>query len=136
MFEQIFDSVRKASESSVQLQQEMLKQWSQNWMTMPSGATGSATDWGRGFQKRWADLTLELLNKHRESLDAMYTSAISIVEQSFRVSEARSADDYRRLVEDLSRKLFELFKEQSEAQFRDFQKWSAKSAEIVQDARA
>jgi hypothetical protein len=136
MFEQIFDNVRKASESSVQLQQEMLKQWTQNWMAIPGGASGGATDWGRGFQKRWADLTLELLNKHRESLDAMYTSAISIIEQSFRVSEARSADDYRRLVEDLSRKLFELFKEQSEAQFRDFQKWSAKSAEIVQDARS
>jgi hypothetical protein len=136
MFEQIFDSVRKASESSVQLQQEMMKQWTQNWMAMPTQASGGATDWGRGFQKRWGDLTLELLNKHRESIDGMYASAISIIEQSFRVSEARSADDYRRLVEDLSRRLFELFKEQSEAQFRDFQKWSAKSAEIVQDARS
>jgi hypothetical protein len=136
MFEQIFDSVRKASESSVQLQQEMMKQWTQHWMAMPSQAAGGPTDWGRGFQKRWAELSLEILKRQRESLDAAYASGIQLIEQSFRVSEAKTADDYRQTIEDLWRKMFESFKDRSESQFRDFQKWSEKSAEIVQDARS
>jgi hypothetical protein len=136
MFEQIFDSVRKASESSVQLQQEMMKQWTQHWMAMPAQATGGTTDWGRGFQKRWAELSLEILKRQRESLDAAYASGIQLIEQSFRVSEAKSAEDYRQTIEDLWRKMFESFKDRSESQFRDFQKWSEKSAEIVQDARS
>ncbi len=136
MFEQIFDSVRKASESSAQLQQEMLKQWTQHLMTAPQPGTGGVADWGKGLQRRWAELTLELLKKQRESTDAAYASGIQIIEQTFRVSEAKSADDYRAMIEDLWRKLFESFKDRSESQFRDFQKWSEKSAEVVQGARS
>jgi hypothetical protein len=135
MFEQIFDSVRKASEQSVQLQQEMLKQWTQQWMSIPN-QPGGGTEWGRAFQKRWAELSLEILKKQRESLDAAYASGIQLIEQSFRASEAKSPDDYRQMMEDIWRKIFESFKDRSESQFRDFQKWSEKSAEIVQDARS
>ena len=137
MFEQIFDSVRKASEQSVQLQQEMLKQVTQQWMAVPGQAGGGATtDFGRGFQKRLAELSLEFLKKQRESVDAAYASGIQLVEQSYRVSEAKTPDDYRQGVEDLWKKLFESFKDRSESQIRDFQKFSEKSAEIVQDARS
>ena len=93
MFEQIFDSVRKASESSVQLQQEMLKQWTQHLMTAPQPGAGGAAEWGKGLQRRWAELTVELLRKQRESTDAAYASGIQLIEQSFKVSEAKSADD-------------------------------------------
>lgn len=136
MFEQVFDTVRKASESSAQLQQEMLKQWTQHLMSIPGQNAGGSADFGRGFQKRWAELTLEFLRKQRESTDAAYASGIQIIEQTFKVSEAKSTDDYRHMIEDLWRKLFESFKERSETQFRDFQKWSEKSAEIVQDVRS
>ena len=40
------------------------------------------------------------------------------------------------MLEDLWRKIFESFKDRSESQFNDFQKWSEKSAEIVQDVRS
>jgi hypothetical protein len=136
MFEHIFDSVRKASESSVQLQQEMLKQWAQTWMSMPSQSAGATPDWSRGMGRRWAELALEFLRRQRESMDAAYASGIQIIEQSFRVTEAKTAEDYRHMIEDLWRKLFESFKDRSETQFRDFQKWSEKSAEIVQDVRS
>jgi hypothetical protein len=90
----------------------------------------------QAMQRRWAELALEFLRKQRESMDAAYASGIQIIEQTFRVSEAKSPDDYRRMTEDLWRKLFESFKDRSETQIRDFQKWSEKSAEIVQDARS
>lgn len=135
MVDQLFDNFRKASESSLQMQQELFKQWAQQW---GSGApqAGASSDVGRTVQKRWVELGVELLNKHRESLDATYRSGIQIIEQSFGASEAKSPDDYRHLTEELWRKLFETYKSQTEAQFNAFQHWSAKSAEAAQEARA
>ena len=137
MFDQLIDGVRKASESSLQMQQEMFKHWTRLFSgPMHEAAQGAQADWGRGSQKRWMELGVEMLNRHREAIDAIYKSGIQIIEQTFHVAEAKSADDYRRMVEDLWRKLFELQKEQSESQFRDFQSFYEKSAALVQDARA
>jgi hypothetical protein len=135
MFDQLIDGVRKASESSLQMQQELFKNWTRLF-TAPAQEAGAQADWGRGSQKRWLELGVEMLNRHREAIDNIYKSGIQIIEQTFHVSEARSADDYRRMVEDLWRKLFDLQKSQSESQFRDFQTFYEKSAALVQDARA
>jgi hypothetical protein len=135
MVDQLFDNFRKASESSLQMQQELFKQWTQQLGSVAPGA-GASSDVGRTVQKRWVALGVELLNKHRESLDATYKSGIQIIEQSFGASEAKSPDDYRRLTEELWGKLFETYKSQTQAQFNAFQDWSAKSAEAAQDARA
>jgi len=135
MFDQLIDGVKKASESSLQMQQEMFK----NWTKLFSGqgaAAGAPAEWGRASQKRWAELCVEMLNRHREALDGTYKSGIQIIEEAFHVSEAKSPDDSRRMVEDLWRKLFDLQKSQSESQFRDFQTFYEKSAALVQDARA
>jgi hypothetical protein len=135
MFEQIIDGVRKASESSLQMQQEMLRSWSRLWAFVPPGGPAGVgvQDWGRGSQKRWLELGLEILNKHREALDATYKSGIQLIEQTFHVGEAKSAEDYRRVVEDLWRKLFELQKAQAESQFRDFQGWYEKAASLAKE---
>src|SRR5689334_465139 len=135
MFDQLIDGVRKASESSLQMQQEMFKQWSRLF-TGTAHEAGAQNDWGRASQRRWVELCVEMLNRHREALDTAYKSGIQIIEQSFYAAEARSPDDYRRTVEDLWRKLFELQKQQSESQLRDFQTFYEKSSAIVQDARA
>jgi hypothetical protein len=135
MFDQLIDGVRKASESSLQMQQEMFKHWTKLF----SGAAAEAqppADFGRGSQKRWLELGVEMLNRHREAVDTIYRSGIQLIEQTFQVSDAKSPDDYRRMVEELWRKLFDLQKEQSESQFRDFQTFYEKSAALVQDARA
>ena len=135
MFEQLFDGFRKASESSLQMQQELFRHWTQQWMSTPPNAAGMSAEWGRTFQKRWVDLAVDMLNSHRESIDSTYKSTIQLIEQTFRVSEAKTSDDYRRMIEEVWRKLFETMKDQSESQFRDFQRWSEKSAGMVQDGR-
>ena len=138
MFDQLVDGVRKASESSLHMQQEMFRHWTRVWLSAAPGSMGMSTvnDWSRGSQKRWLQIGVEMLNKHREALDSVYKAGIQIIEQSFHVADAQSADDYRRLVEELWRKLFDLQKEQAESQFRDFQQWIEKSAGLVQGARA
>lgn len=137
MMDQFFETFRKASESSLQIQQEFMKQLTQPWMSGGpfGGSGGAAGDAGRNFQKRWLELSVDLLNKHRQSLDSTYAAGIQIIEQTFRATDAKSPDDYRHVVEDLWRKLFDTFKTQSEAQFSAFQDWSKKSAEVVQDVR-
>jgi hypothetical protein len=126
MFDQLFETFRKASESSLQLQQDFFKQWLQ----ATPFANGNQADWSQ-LSKRWQEQAAEALNKHRALLDSSYRSGIEMIEQSFRVSEARSPEDYRRLIEDLWRKLTDTFKMQTEAQARDFQsateKWMDKT---------
>jgi hypothetical protein len=136
MFDQIVDGVRKASESSLHMQQEMLKQWTRLWLSTAPGPNGLAGDVNRVAQKKWLELGLEMLEKHRAVLDSTYRSGIQLIEQTFQVADAKSGDDYRKVVEDLWRKLFDLQKQQAESQFRDFQTWFEKSAGLVQDARA
>jgi len=127
MFDQLFETFRKASESSLQLQQDLFKQWLQR---TPFSSSGSTADWTQ-IAKRWQETTSELLGKHRSLVDSTYRSGIEMIEQAFRVTEAKSPEDYRRLVEDLWRKLTDTFKAQTETQARDFQsateKWIDKT---------
>src|SRR5215831_2742739 len=135
MFDQIVDGVRKATESSLQIQQEIFKQWTQQWLSGQPNLSGASADWTRTVQKRWMELTIEMLNKHRTSLDAMYASGIQAIEQSFRITEAKSSEDYRRIVDDLWRKLFDTLKTQFETQLSDFQRWSEQSFDIASKAQ-
>jgi hypothetical protein len=136
MYDQLFETYRKTSESWLQMQQDLFRNMMQQWLAASPTATGAATDMGRGFQKRFLDLAIEILNRQRQSLDATYKSAIEILEQSTRVTESKTAEEYRRGVEDLWRRWFESVKTQSESQFRDVQNWAGKSLEIVQNAQA
>jgi hypothetical protein len=62
------------------------------------------------------DTLKELASKQRESLDAVYTSGLQIIDQT--------------------RKLLDTFKVQSEAQMRDFQTWAEKSMAAVNNPQA
>ena len=93
MFDQLIDGVRKASESSLQMQQEMFKNFTRLFSGQ-AGEAGAPAEWGKASQKRWAELCVEMLNRHRESLDTAYKTGIQIIEQSFHVTEAKSPDDY------------------------------------------
>lgn len=133
MFDQMFENFRRMSESALQMQQDMFRQWTQQWpATTPMG--GASPEWAQTFQKRWQDLATESLKRHRETLNATYESGIQAIEQTFRVSEANSPEDQRRMVEELWRKLFETMKEHSEGQFREFQKSAELWVEMMQKA--
>lgn len=136
MYDQMFETYRKTSESWLQMQQDLFRTVVQQWTSAPAGTSGAATDWNRTFQKRWIELASEILNRHRESVDSMYRSFIQMVEQTTKISEAKSSEEYRKIVEDLWRKWFEDVKTQSETQFKDVQTWAGKSLEIVQSAQA
>jgi len=132
--DQMFESFRRASVSSLQMQQEMFKQWTQQWPTTPWSAAGLSTEWLQNAQKRWMEFTVESLNRHRESLDSMFKSLIQLVEQASRFTEAKTPEEYRRTTDELRHKMFETFKDQSEAQLREFQKGAEKWFEVLPKA--
>jgi hypothetical protein len=132
--DQMFESFRRASVSSLQMQQELFKQWSQQWPTMPLNIGGVSADWIPKLQKRWFEFTSETLNRQRELLDSMYKSTIQVVEQASRLSESKTPEDYRRSTEELRQKMVETFKEQSDAQLREFQKSTEKWFEVLPTA--
>ena len=117
----------------MQVQQDMLKTGAQPWMSSGNAAGG---DWNRTLQKRSLELTVELLNRQREALETIYKSAIHMLEQTSKISEAKSPEEFRRMVEDAWREWFESLKSQSETQFREAQTWAGKSLELVKGAQA
>ncbi len=135
MLNQLFEDFSKASESSLQMQQEMLKVWTQQWLSS-SNTTGISAEWARTLEKRWIELAIEMLNKHKEGLQSTYSSGIQAIEQTFRLSEAKSSEESRRMVEDLWRQLLKTSMDQSEAQLREFRKMAEKSFETAQKAAA
>ncbi|HEX3905296.1 MAG TPA: hypothetical protein VH853_20890 [Polyangia bacterium] len=130
MADQLFDTYRKASESWMQMQQDLFRNAGQPSFFAPPPGMAGGPDWARNAHKRWAELTGEMLNRQRESVDALYKSLIQAVEQASRISEAKSSEDYRRATEEIWGKWFESVKNHSEAQFRDAQTFAGKSMEF------
>ncbi|MBV8078402.1 MAG: hypothetical protein JO284_18475 [Planctomycetaceae bacterium] len=135
MFDQVLDSFRKISESTIQMQQEFYKQWMSQWpaatMMGPASAGGGVTEQAQSLQRRWMDSITELMNKQREVLDAQYRTGIQAIQDAFRVTEAKSPEEYCRLTEDLWRKAFDTLKSTAEAQMRDYQSAVTKWLEMV-----
>ena len=132
MFDQVMDTFRKATESTLQMQQQMLRQWTQGLPQMPGMMMGMPGMTGGGFgapwleqfqafQKQVAASVTELLKKHRETLDSQYTAGIRTIEEAFRVGEAKDPVQLRRLTEELWKQSFECLKTVSEGQAKEFQ---------------
>src|SRR5262245_53762511 len=141
MLDQILENYRKATETTLQFQQTILRSWSQQWpqafgvpipgLTVPGvsipSAPGAWLEQFHDMQKKLGETITDLLNKHRETLDAQYRAGIRAIEDAFRVGEAKDPEQFRKLAEELWRQSYECLKSLAEAQMRDtqmvLQKW-------------
>jgi hypothetical protein len=146
MLDQVFDNFRKASQSTLEMQQDLFKQWVNQWSaTPPAPATASApagagagaapADQVHEFQKRWLESVTDLMNKHRESLDAQYKAGIRAIEEAFQLTEAKTPEAYRKISEDLWRQGFESVKNSADTQVRVFQAAVEKWFELIAKAK-
>lgn len=147
MFDMILENYRKAAESTMKVQQDMLRNWTMQWPQMfgsqtfgfplSGGASGSTMPGGAWLeqlseaQKKWAETVTEMLNKHRESLDAQYRAGIKTIEDAFKVAEAKDPAQFRRLTEELWKHSFECLKTVAESQMKDVQAAMQKWYEVV-----
>jgi hypothetical protein len=140
MFEQVMDTFRKATESTVQMQQQMLRQWTQQWPQMPGIPTiGFGAPWleqFQAFQKQVASSVTDLLKKHRETLDSQYSAGIRTIEEAFRVGEAKDPAQLKHLTEELWKQSIECLKTTSESQMKEFQLVVEKWIETVSKGAA
>jgi hypothetical protein len=126
MFDQILDNYRKATEASLQFQQLMLRSWGQQWPSSfgvpPAAANlGAWPEQMHKAQKQVVETITDMLNKHREALDAQYRAGIRSIEEAFRVGEAKDPEQFRKLTEELWRHSYECLKSLAESQMRDIQ---------------
>ena len=137
MFDMILENYRKAAESTMKVQQDMMRNWTMQWpqmfgaqafgmpltgMTPIAGMPGAAwLEQMSEAQKKWSETVTDMLNKHREALDAQYRAGIRTIEDAFKVGEARDPAQFRRLTEELWKHSFECLKTVTESQMRDVQ---------------
>jgi hypothetical protein len=140
MFDQILENYRKATEATLQFQQMMLRGWGQQWppsfgVPIPT-ELGSLPEQYSKAQKKLGETITDMLNKHRETLDAQYRAGIRAIEDSFRVGEAKDPEQYRKLVEELWRHSYECLKSLAESQMRDMQTLMQKWFELASQGAA
>jgi hypothetical protein len=134
MYDQVLDNFRKATESTMHLQQEMFKNWTQQWFQMPGMTANPAVgmaDQVRGLQKQCTNAASDMLNKHRETLDTQYRAGIRTIDDAFRLGDAKDPDQFRRLAEELWKQSFDCLKTIVESQMRDFQGAAEKWFEVA-----
>lgn len=131
LFEETFDSLRKATESALQTQQEMYGKWAKIWpgMAMPQN---DLTARARKFQTDWSGTITEMMQKHRELIDQQYRTGIESLEEAFRVAALDNPEELREGCEALCRKTLDLMKAASEKQMQQFQEAMEKWVEACQ----
>jgi hypothetical protein len=139
MFDQVFDSFRRATETTLQAQQDLFRQWMSQWPMFPmapgEAAGGTVNEDVRNLKKQWTDSVTALLTKHCETLDSQYRAGIKTFEEALRTAEAKNPEEFRRLTEELWRKSFEVLKQTIENQIHDFQAAIEKWTELMTQAK-
>jgi hypothetical protein len=130
MFEQVYDSLRTATESGIHMQQEMFKTWVGMWPGFPAATNGSEPFRKyQQFQKKWAEFVAEMVKKQREVMEAQFSAGMKNIEEAFRLGEIKDPEEMRARTIELWQKSFECFRKLFEAQLRDFQATMAKWTE-------
>jgi hypothetical protein len=134
MFEQVFESLRKASNSAIEVQQEMFKRWVSLW----PGMNGSPPAFGdpQTLQKKWMEVGGELIKKQRETLEAQFGAGMRNIEEAFHLAEVQNAEELRAKTVELWRKTFDCLRQTYEAQTRDFQAAVARWTELMMKGTA
>jgi hypothetical protein len=130
MFEQVFDNLKKATEASLKMQQEVYEKWVNLWpgLKPPQGTLAEPV---QRAQKQWAEFYEDVLKKQRETLEAQFKAGLRYIEDAFRLAEAKDPEELRTRTTELWQKVFETLRQTSEAQLRDLQAFAARWTGLV-----
>ena len=132
VYEQVLESMRKATESSLKMQQDALQQWTALWPGLP-GLPSAQSVWMDKmleFQRQWSNTVSDLAHKHRNTVDRQYQAALEALDEALRVGESSSPEEYRRRTDQFCRKALECMREASEAQIKEHQEAMNKLSEL------
>ena len=135
MFDQVFENLRKATEASIQVQQDLFKKWVGLWPGVPGVPAVGAEPFIK-VQKKWAEFVGDAVKKQRETLEAHFSAGLRNIEDAFRLAEAKNPEELRAKTVELWQKSFECIRQLYDAQIRDFQAAVAKWTELVMKGAA
>ncbi len=130
MFDQVFENLQKATESSVKMQQEMFQKWVEAFPGAKS-ALPNATDAFADFRKKWEEISVEILKRQKEMVDQNYDAGLKSLQDVFKVADAKSPQEYQEKVTELYRKSFESLRQLSESQLAEFKAAAEKCSELM-----
>jgi hypothetical protein len=133
MFDQIFDTMRKATEANVRMQQELFQRWAALWAGAPA-PPASWAEQAEGFRKKWAEAVQELVKRQRQTQQEQFAAGLKQIEQAFKLAEVKDVDELRARTLELWQQTFQLLQQSYEAQARDFQAAVARWAELITPA--
>ena len=138
MFEQVYDSLRTATESSIHMQQEMFKTWIGMWPGVPAMGNGGGEPFKKyqKFQQKWAEFVADMVKKQREVMEAQFSAGLKNIEEAFRLGEIKDPEEVRAKTIELWQKAVEFMRQMYEAQMRDFQAAVMKWTEMVTKGNA
>ena len=151
MVDKILENYSKAVESTLKLQQEMLRNWTMQMTGASTSASAtpaasasatpaaSATEtpaaaWLEQLstaQRKCAEVVADMLKRHQETLDEEYRAGIRAIDDAFRLGEARNPEQFQRLSEELWRRNCEVLKTAVASQMHDVQSVMQKWYEAV-----
>lgn len=131
-FEHAFDTFRKATDATLQMQQDLLRQWSTFWPGFPKP---QPTEQVQQFQKDWSQAITELTRKYLDSWDRQYKAGLESLEKAFQVAEAKDAEGIRENMKELWQKSFDCLKNVAQIQMQTFQTGVEKWLELAKKTR-
>ena len=130
VFEEFFQNIRKASEVTLKMQQEVMSQWTSLWPGMPTPQTAWIMQF-QGVRKKWIETVSELARKHRDTIERQYQAAIESLDAALSISDASTPEEFRRKSEQLCRKTLDCMREMTESQVREFQEALTKWTDLL-----
>jgi hypothetical protein len=130
MFDQVYETFRQATETALQMQQEMVRKWVSLWVGMPAAVPPGAEQ-VRQFQKKWAEFIGDLIKRQREVTEAQLQAGLEGIEKAFHLGEAKNIEELRARTFELWQKCFEGFRQGYEAQVQEFQRALEKWMDLV-----
>lgn len=127
MFNQVFDNLRKTTEATMQVQQEMFKTWTNFFPAM----TASPAFWSEPmkYPKKCAEVAGEIFKKQSVSLEAQFSAGLNNINEVFHLAEAKDPEELRVKTIHLCRKTFDCLRQVYEA--RNFQAAVEKWTELM-----
>jgi len=131
-FESAFDNFRKTTEATVNMQQELFRQWSSFW---PPFVKPKQTEQLQQIKKEWSEAVAELTRKYLESWDQQAKASMATIEKAIQLAQSKDQEAFRQNVMELWQKSFECLKNAAEIQVQTFQASVEKWFELVKKVK-
>jgi len=130
MFEPVFDNLKKVTETTLRMQQDMCEKWVSLWPGVKANP-GAFAEPAQKFQKKLAEYCEESLKKQRETLEVQFKAGLKNIEDAFRLAEAKSPEELRTKTTELWQKIIETLRHASEVQMRELQSFAGLWTDLV-----